>query len=77
MSGLSSLGERSVMRDSLLPDSPRVKIGPDKHTINSDIAGAVNKGVKGVCVCFVLFVPVGLTLLREEVRNRKLLGFWA
>lgn len=28
-------------------------------------------------MCRVSGVPVGLTLLREELRNRKLLGFWA
>lgn len=34
MSSLSSLGERRVVRDSLLPDSPRVNIGPDKQQDN-------------------------------------------
>lgn len=75
MSGLSSLGERSMVRDSLLPDSPRVKTVPDKktrkHRCNNP--AALTDGM----LCRVVCVPAGLTLLREEVRNRKLLGLWA
>lgn len=40
MSDLSSLGKRSVVRDSLLPDSPREKMAPESRQVN-----------KGVKVC--------------------------
>lgn len=74
MSGLSSFGERRVVRDSLLPDSPRVKIDPERKKVNS--VGAFAESRLKVRV-HGIGVPVGLTLLREELRNRKLLGFWA
>lgn len=62
------------MRDSLLPDSPRVKTDPGRKAVNG-VGAFVGSGLKGARRGVA--VPVGLTLLREELRNRKLLGFWA
>lgn len=66
------------MRDSLLPDCPRLQEDPDRETELTRVCGdrvmssAYTGGGR---------LPVGLLLLLlllwDEVRNRKLLGFCA
>lgn len=55
MSGLSSLGERSMVRDSLLPDSPRVKIDAVRKTVIS-VGTLLKHWLKTWSACVVLFV---------------------
>lgn len=71
-SALSSLGERRVVRDSLLPDWPRLQEDPDTEAELSRVCGdtVVSSADTGSGT-----VPVGLPLLCDDVRNKKLLGF--
>lgn len=71
-SALSSLGERRVVRDSLLPDCPRLQEDPDGE---AELSGVRGDGVMSSAYTRRGPVPVGLPLLCDEVRNKKLLGF--
>lgn len=54
---LSSFGERRVVRDSLLPDSPRVNVVPKPEAKQEEFNGAVEGTELGmVCVCVYLWV---------------------
>lgn len=81
-SALSSLVERSMVRDSLLPDSPRVKTDPDKHSITGFIEPFCSSAecVKGVRCVVVLLCTCGFDVAagrgaeQETVRSLGLTG---
>lgn len=71
-SAFSCLGERRVVRDSLLPVWPRLQEDPDRETELSRVCGG---RVTSSAFTGSGTVPVGLSPLCDDVRNKKLLGF--